>query len=45
MIISLPSPLYLVTFKNISEVISEAWKIDPGLFRKAKDKLPNENHG
>jgi hypothetical protein len=29
----------------IKEVISEAWQIDPGLFRKAKDKLSNGNHG
>jgi len=29
----------------INEVISEAWKIDPGLFRRAKDKLSNGNHG
>ena len=29
----------------IKEAISEAWKIDPGLFRKAKDKLPSGNHG
>jgi hypothetical protein len=29
----------------IKEVLSEAWKIEPGLFRKAKDKLSNGNHG
>jgi len=29
----------------IKEVLSKAWKIDPGLFRKAKDKLPNRNDG
>ena len=29
----------------IKEVISEAWKIDPSLFRRAKDKLSNGNHG
>jgi hypothetical protein len=29
----------------INEVIREAWKIDPGLFRRAKDKLSNGNHG
>ncbi|MGB0027379.1 MAG: hypothetical protein WBP64_11100, partial [Nitrososphaeraceae archaeon] len=29
----------------IKEVMSEAWQIDPGLFRKAKDKLSNGNHG
>jgi len=28
----------------IKEIISEAWKIDPGLLRKAKDKLSNGNH-
>ena len=29
----------------IKKIISEAWKIDPGLFRKAEDKLPSRNHG
>jgi hypothetical protein len=29
----------------IKEVMREAWKIDPGLFRNAKDKLSNGNHG
>ena len=29
----------------IKEVLSEAWRTDPGLFRKAEDNLPSGNHG
>ncbi|MGA9845547.1 MAG: hypothetical protein WBQ25_24880 [Nitrososphaeraceae archaeon] len=27
----------------INEVLREVWKIDPGLLRKEKDKLPSED--
>jgi hypothetical protein len=28
----------------INEILSEAWKIDPDLLRKTKDKRPREDH-